>query len=407
MGRGNVRSSKLPGGDLISAALNRQVMSLADRGAASGIIGARWADVAAAQVGTWPGSAREILDDSGRAVDVDRVIRLDDQPAIAAKASRRALQNPDLLLVGTVDGRAALQAADAKFSVETARAKQVSAAVVAGLLTLGEIVTDLIAPYDVDPLLIDGLFLCPDCLLTRLMFKRKYGVVRATVRPDQVVLLAAPPSTFFAPLDGAALMPVLAGLDELPMRAEEELMVGLYYFRLARAAIGCGIDATAPLLGFRDRVEVDEALVGSEMLDRTERANSAFELILQWDVDVERVRSQRAAVDRVAGLPLRGQEVRELVERHARTTGLPGPSVNQVRRRLGRWYRGALRDEVGPMNPPIADLNSALDRLAGVSREVARHAEREAMRIIVELSEPSNENHAVETEGVTATTTAG
>ncbi|HEV2109306.1 MAG TPA: hypothetical protein VGR16_13680, partial [Thermomicrobiales bacterium] len=346
------------------------------------MIGARWADVAATQVGTWPGSAREILDDSGRALAVDRVIRLDDQPAIASKASRRALQNPDLLLVGTVDGRPALQAADAKFSVETARAKQVSAAVVAGLLTLGEIVTDLITPYDANPLLIDGVFLCPDYLLTRLMFKRKYGVVRTTVRPDQVVLLAAPPSVFFAPLDGAALMPVLAGLDELPIRAEEELMVGLYYFRLARAAIGCGIDATAPLLGFRDRVEVDEALVGVEMLDRAQGASSAFGLILQWDIDVERVRSQRAAVDRVAGLPLRGQEVRELLERHARTTGLAGPSVNQVRRRLGRWYRGALRDEVGPMNPPIADLNSALDRLARVAREVARHAEREAMRII-------------------------
>ncbi|HEV2109297.1 MAG TPA: hypothetical protein VGR16_13635, partial [Thermomicrobiales bacterium] len=71
-----------------------------------------------------------------------------------------------------------------------------------------------------------------------------------------------------------------------------------------------------------------------------------------------------------------------------------------------RWYRGALRDEVGPMNPPIADLNSALDRLARVAREVARHAEREAMRIIIELSEPSNEHHQVETESITATTTA-
>jgi hypothetical protein len=386
----NIRSSKLPGGDLISAVLNRRIMGLADRGSASEMIGARWADITAAHIASWQGRAHEILDGTGRVLDIERVIRLDDRPAIASTASRKGLKNPDLLFAGTIGGRAALQAADAKFSVETARAAQVSAAVAAGLLTLGNIVTDLLAPFDADPLLIDGVFLSPDFLLTRLMFKRKHGVVRTTVRPDQVVMLPAPPASFFAPLDGASLMPILANVDDLPMRAEEELMVGLYYFRLARAAIGCGIDAVAPLLGSRDRVEVNAGLVAAEISARTTKERSAYELILHWDADVERIREQRAAVDRAAGIPLRGHEVRELVERYSRKAGRPGPSVNQVRRRLGGWYRAALREKVGPMNPPIADLNMALDQLASVAVEVARHAEDEAVRIIEELSAQSS-----------------
>lgn len=386
MGSENIRSSKLPGGDLISAVLNRRIMGLADRGSASEMIGARWADISAAHMASWQGRAREILDGSGRVLDIERVIRLDDRPAIASQASRKGLKNPDLLFAGTIEGRAALQAADAKFSVETARSAQVSAAVAAGLLTLGNIVTDLLTPFDADPLLIDGVFLSPDFLLTRLMFKRKHGVVRSTVRPDQVVMLPAPAASFFAPLDGASLMPILASVDNLPVRAEEELMVGLYYFRLARAAVGCGIDAVAPLLGSRERVEVNERLVAAELSDRTAKVRSAYELVLHWDADVERIREQRAAVDRAAGIPMRGHEIRELVERYSAKTGRPGPSVNQVRRRLGGWYRSALREKVGPMTPPIADLNVALDQLASVAVEVARHAEDEALRIIEELS---------------------
>ena len=45
-------------------------------------------------------------------------------------ASKRGLQNPDLLVIGAQDDHRVIRAADAKFSIETARAKQVSADVV-------------------------------------------------------------------------------------------------------------------------------------------------------------------------------------------------------------------------------------------------------------------------------------
>ena len=43
----NTRSPLLPGGDLVSALFDREVMGLADRGGASNLIGDRWADIAA------------------------------------------------------------------------------------------------------------------------------------------------------------------------------------------------------------------------------------------------------------------------------------------------------------------------------------------------------------------------
>lgn len=382
----STRSPKLPGGDLVTAVLNRRLMSLADRGRASGMVGARWADLASSGVVAWPGSSHQIPGQDGRAFLLEHVVRLDSRPEVATRASKRSLQNPDLVFVGTVDGHPALQAADAKFSVETARAKQVSAAVVEGLLTLGEIVTDLLPAPTSSYTLVDGIFLSPDYSLTHLMFQRRYGVVRTTVRVEQVALIPVVPARFFAPLDGAALMPVLAGIDALPVSIDEDLAAGLYYFRLARAAVGCGLDAKAPLLGLRDRVQVDESMVLLETQARAKSARTAYELILEWNVEVDQVRRQREAVDRVAGFPIRGQEVRAFIEEHQARTNSAVPSINQVRRRVGAWYRSGLVDRVGPMEPPIADLDAALARLARAAREISLQAEDETRRVIAELS---------------------
>ena len=321
---------------------------------------------------------------------LERVVRLDTRPEIAARASKRSLQNPDLLFVGTVDGQPGLQAADAKFSVETARAKQVSGAVVAALLTLGSAVTDLWPDSGLEHGLVDGVFLCPDYMLTHLVFERKHGVVRTTVRREQVVLVPVVPATFFAPLEGAYLMPVLAGIDGLPVSIEDELAVGLYYFRLARAAIGCGIDAKAPLLGTRDRTRVNAAAVQDETHVRAGKARSGYEMILEWNADVELVRRQREAVDRVAGFPIRGQVVRELIEEYHLRTGRAVPSVNQVRRQVGSWYRQALVEQVGPLEPPVANLNAELMRLSRVAREISAHAEEATQRAICDLSAQLN-----------------
>ena len=132
----NTRSPLLPGGDLVSALFDREVMGLADRGGASNLIGDRWADIAAEHAATWIGTERRLHADDQDPLRIVRVDRLDATPAVAAAASKRGLQNPDLLLIGQRGDQQAIQAADAKFSVETARSKQVSPEVVLGLMEL-------------------------------------------------------------------------------------------------------------------------------------------------------------------------------------------------------------------------------------------------------------------------------
>ena len=67
---------------------------------------------------------------------------------------------------------------------------------------------------------------------------------------------------------------------------------------------------------------------------------------------------QRAEVDKVTGLPMMTKDLRALTL--VAMKGLPGepPSSNQIRRRLGAWFRGLLRAELGPIAPPVVDPNA-------------------------------------------------
>ena len=78
----------------------------------------------------------------------------------------------------------------------------------------------------------------------------------------------------------------------------------------------------------------------------------------------------------------------------AQAVGADPPSANQVRRRLGAWYRGALRDRFGPILPPVADLPSILRQLADAGRDLAPQAERELERIVLELVAEANSGAA-------------
>jgi hypothetical protein len=326
---------------------------------------------------------------------IERVARLDDVPRIATVASKRGLQNPDFLFVGSHDGRPAIQAADAKFSVETARSKQVSPAVVEALFGLGDLLTPLVGDLPAEIEVLPGVFLSPDFPLTDMMLRGRHGIVKATVSPREVIPIPAPACAFFSTLEGASLMPLLAGVDALPIRIETSLLAGLYYFRLARAAIGCWFDATRPLLTLNDRIEVDEPAVLAETEARAGRAGSAFDLILAWDSDVESVRAQRAAVEQVAGLPVMSRELRGWVESACRQMGCEPPSANQVRRRLGAWFRGALRERFGPMSPPIEDFGEQLRELGRLSASLAPRLEGETRRIVAELAARARDDDGI------------
>jgi hypothetical protein len=385
MKREITRSPLLPGGDIVSALFDREVMGFADRGGASNLIGDRWADIAATHVAAWIGSERRLHGNDQEPLRIVRVDRLDDMPAVAVAASKRGLQNPDLLLIGRRGDRQAIQAADAKFSVETARSKQVSPEVVLGLLELRKHVPGLLAEVSERIHVESGVFLCPDYPLTHLMLRHRRGIVRATVRREEVVLVPAAPDRFWDGVPGAEIIAPLADTDKLPAQPDENLMAGVYYFRLARAAVGFWLDATKPLLLHNDLVTVDTGAVRDETARRSAHASSAIDLIRRWDADVQAIRNQRAAVDQAAALPISNRDLREMAATTARAVGADPPSANQVRRRLGSWYRGALRDRFGPILPPVTDLPSILRQLGETGRELSPQAERELERIVLEL----------------------
>ena len=385
VGRGGLRSPLLPGGDLVTAVLDRELMSLADRGGASNLIGARWADVAAAHAMMWPGQERPNPEDPGTPMLVDRVARLDDVPQIATAAARKGLQNPDLLLFGTCNGKRAVQAADAKFSIETARAKQVSVPVVEALLGLGRPLDPLLGSSVDQATIIPGIFLTPDYTLTHLMLERRQGILRATVREAEVVLVPVHASDFFGPMEGSGVMRLLAAVDNLPRSVDDNLLVGLYYMRLARAAIGCWLDATKPLLVFQDQPQVDEVAVEREAAERAAGERSAFQLVRRWNSDVDAIRNQRIAIDQVAMLPIGARDLRVQTTKLAEKQGYVVPSGNQVRRRLGAWYRRELRDRVGPLLPPLPDLSAALAEVARAGAAIAPELDAELARIVAEL----------------------
>jgi len=277
-----------------------------------------------------------------------------------------------------------LQAADAKFSVETARAKQVSGEVVAGMLSLGPLIGDLLGAIE-QPLLFDGIFICPDFPLTTLMLRRKYGIVRTTVRPDQIETFPVTGARFFGSVPGSGIMAPLAGIDGLPVSIDESLLAALYYFRVARAAVGCWLDATGPLLAFNDKRVVDEDAVHDQVIARAAGARSAWDLIRRWDADVQTVRAQRLAVEQVAGLPVVNRDLRDLINQLSMASGVEAPSMNKVRRRIGAWYRGQLRDQFGPIEPPVENLPQTLRDLGRFAATLHGPLQRETVRIITQL----------------------
>jgi len=377
-------SDKLPGRTLVTACLDRRIMALADRGQSSGAVGDRWAAMCAQAVRAWNG-AEQSAPGGGDPFRITRVVRLDDIPAVAATASKRGLQNPDFLVLGTEDDETIVQGLDAKFSAETAKPRQVSASVVSDLLQLRNLLEPITGPVPDDVVVLDGMFLCPDYPLTRLIFKGQPGMLRPSVRPDQVMLIDAPADEFFGPVPGGNLISSIASIDGLPVEIEESLLASLYYFRLVRSVAGIQSDERRPLLGDGERYEVDYDIIGDDLEDRRSHAASAIDLVREWDRDADLIRGQREAVEQVAGLPIIAGELREKIDRAAYAAGRLPPSVNRVRRRIGSWYRTELRESVGPVLPPVDDLGAVLDRIGRAGRSLMPALDRRTAELVAEM----------------------
>ncbi len=381
-------SDKLPGRTFVTACLDRRIMALADRGQSSGAVGDRWAAMCAEAVRVWTG-AEQSAPGGSDPFRISRVVRLDDISAVAATASKRGLQNPDFLVLGTDDDETIVQGLDAKFSAETAKPRQVSAGVVSDLLQLRALLEPITGPMPEDVIVIDGMFLCPDYLLTRLVFKGQPGMLRPSVRPDQVMLIEAPADDFFRPVPGGNLISGIARVDDLPVEIEDSLLASLYYFRLVRSVAGIQSDERRPLLGNGERYEVDYDIVSGDLEDRRSRAVSAIELVREWDRDADLIRGQREAVEQVAALPIIAGELRDRIGRAAFASGRLAPSVNRVRRRIGSWYRTELHQLVGPVMPPVDDLGVTLDRIGQAGRSLMPGLDRRTAEIVAEMVEES------------------
>lgn len=377
-------SSALPGGSLLASLYDRAFMQLSDRGGASNEIGDRWACLCAEALS----GTRQPPCDVWSGVDgtvADTTVRLDDIPEIARTASRHKLQNPDFLMLGSLDGRRALWAADAKFSVDTARSKQVSGDVVRALLDLGETVRRLVPGLDREVTIHDGVFLCPDYPLTHRLLRDRRGPRRATVKPHEVRLIAVSSHQFLAPLGQEGLQRYFAEIDALPFNPEKSLMLGLYYYRLARAAFGCWQDQVAPLLAYRDVLSVDEAAIEREARTLATMKTSAWGLVQRWNDVADEVRRQRAAVDRVTSLPINGKQLREQILQVSAVAGVTPPSGTRVRRAIGSWYRSQFRERFGPLSPPVGNFDAVLQELGQYARSLQPEVAEVTSRVIEEM----------------------
>ncbi|MBA2247517.1 MAG: hypothetical protein H0W23_05265, partial [Chloroflexia bacterium] len=314
-------SAHFPGGTLIGALYDRELMRLSDRGGASGMIGARWADLCASALDD-VASASTAVESGLDSLRVDRVIRLDDIPAIASQASRLKLQNPDFLLIHEDDAGQHVLAADAKFSIDTAKSTQVSAGVVSSLIAMGPAIGRLVPTLRPDVTVHDGLFLCPDYSLTRRLLRTRRGLRRVTVADDEVRLIPVDVAGFLEGLDHDRLIARLASRDALPVDHFHSLALTLYYLRVARAMIGCWINQTSPLLLYKDRPVIDLAAIESEIAHGSPDDLDAWRLVLHWNDRAERIRLQRAAIDHVTALPISGKDLRGRIDVAARAAGV-------------------------------------------------------------------------------------
>lgn len=361
--KGNIRSALLPGGSLINAILDRQLMMWSDRGGASRHFGDRWSEQCALALDGWVGT--EQLLGGNEPFVLEAVIRLDSNPQIAIQAGRHKLVNPDFVLYGRrPDGKVVVRSADAKFAVDTIKPVQVSAEALEALLAVeGGLVREAIeqqvrtlfdSAVDVEP----GVFVSPISPLTDFLLPRVASGPRARISPDDVILIPVDPVEMFKGLPMTPLVGPLAQIDRLPATPREHILSAMYYFRVACACFWMWAEEHAPILSTEPAPIGTTETVGPEVDRRSRGVESAFDLACRWMDDIEEVSQARRAFYDVARMPVAMRELRMMVDAAGRSgeRGL----VRQIRGRLEQEYRQRLVEEVGevPSRPsrPLPDI---------------------------------------------------
>ncbi|MCC6791949.1 MAG: hypothetical protein IT336_09695, partial [Thermomicrobiales bacterium] len=76
-----------------------------------------------------------------------------------------------------------------------------------------------------------------------------------------------------------------------------------------------------------------------------------------------------------------------------------GPSANQLRKRLGFWFRGELRAVVGPIPPSEPDFPARLQELGKLSAHLASQIPERTKQIVQELIAEQSE-HVPDEDGI-------
>ena len=366
-------------------------MGLADLGGSSAVIGSRWSDIASDHIGSLVSAEVGIPGDETHLVE--QVIRLDALPHVAHAASKRSLQNPDFVLLGRRDDELTLQAADAKFSIETARSKQVSVEMLTALADVGPAYTDLLGDWHARGTIVPGLFFAPQSAMTAFVLSGGRGITRATVKPAEVILLESSAEELTGTIPGGTTRTRMAAFDGLDAAAERELLLGLYYVRLSSAAGASWYDMHRPLFGPNPSTGPEFEAVDSEIARRLPGSRSAYDLIARWALEAGQVRADRGAINQAAGLPLPNRELRDWVIADAKAAGVEAPSLNRVRKELQRWVHVQVLDEIGSIQPGVGDLNRQIAEIRSVVERIAPNAREETARIVLRLGSASDLPH--------------
>jgi hypothetical protein len=376
---------------LISALFDRQLMMWSDRGGASRDFGDRWSERVSEALTARIGAERALPGDD--VYRLEAVVRLDDDVRIAEQAGRHKLTNPDFVLFGRrSDGTPILQAADAKFAVDTIKPNQVSAEALQALLDVEhglarQALEQDIRDHDVlAAVAMPGIFVSPIGPLTDYFLPRLLTDPRQSVDRGQIELIEADPVGLFDPMPPARLISPLASLDHLATSPRTNLLAAMYYYRVACACAWLWVEDRTPLLARDPHIEVDAEALLSEVQARAAHADSAYELVTVWFDDIEIVSRNRKSLDEVMSMPVRMSEIRQLVERAG--AGDDRRMVRMVRATLDRTFRGRVIDLVGdvPAHPDEA-LGDVLMRVAEASREQRPEMMKLARSLVAEYVE--------------------
>lgn len=382
-----VRDRRLPGHSFLDAIHNRQLMSWSDRGGASQHIGEQWALRCTSILQSQVGGVHEYS--AIGAVRVASLIRLDTQPGIERDANRHQLENPDFFVLGTreLDGRPVVFASDAKFAADRIKPSQVSAETTRQLLEIPDsgtaraLLDSAITESGLDePEIIDGLFLVPDGSMTELLLARRNGRSYENFSEAGLIRLPPEPATLFAGLPMASMIASLARVDGLPVSPRKSLLSAVYYFRVACACHFLWTEENRPLLT-NEHVEpaVASEIIAADVAQRLIGAQSAFELLQDWNRDLRHINRTRRAIKEAARLPISMREIRDVVD--SIPTADSKAVVKWVRRDLEIAFREQLVELIGeiPANDPRP--SHQITREIG---KVARDMRRDMLRLLDE-----------------------